>query len=53
MFTSAGQHPQNTLKDILFPTKEQSVAASQIDQTSISQPVLFVIEYALAKMSST
>jgi non-ribosomal peptide synthase protein (TIGR01720 family) len=39
------------LRDVLYPPPEQLAAARErLKQTSITQPVLFVIEYALAKM---
>lgn len=39
------------LRQILHPSPEQEEAAGrQLDQTSITQPALFVIEYALAKL---
>jgi len=39
------------LRQILYPSKEQiAEATQQIDQTAITQIVLFVIEYALAKL---
>lgn len=39
------------LRSVLYPTEEQSAAATQqLNQTFITQPVLFVIEYALAKL---
>jgi len=39
------------LRHVLYPSKEQEQeAASQLKQTAIAQPALFVIEYALAKL---
>ncbi|HEY0735322.1 MAG TPA: beta-ketoacyl synthase N-terminal-like domain-containing protein [Herpetosiphonaceae bacterium] len=39
------------LRDFLYPTNEaQADAAEQLNQTLLTQPVLFVIEYALAKL---
>ncbi|MEM9004051.1 MAG: SDR family oxidoreductase [Cyanobacteria bacterium P01_F01_bin.86] len=39
------------LRHILYPEKEHAeTAAQQLTQTAISQPALFVIEYALAKL---
>ena len=39
------------LRQVLYPSKEQvQEAASQLKQTAIAQPALFVIEYALAKL---
>lgn len=39
------------LLSILYPTPDQaSRAADRIDQTAYTQPVLFVVEYALAKL---
>ena len=39
------------LRTILYPREEQAtVAAQQLTQTYITQPALFVIEYALAKL---
>ncbi|MEA5605194.1 beta-ketoacyl synthase N-terminal-like domain-containing protein [Nostoc sp. UHCC 0252] len=39
------------LKSILYPSEEQAQeAADQLQQTAITQPALFVIEYALAKL---
>jgi acyl transferase domain-containing protein/acyl carrier protein len=39
------------LRHLIFPTEERAEgAARQLDQTSITQPALFVIEYALARM---
>jgi acyl transferase domain-containing protein len=39
------------LRTILFPPEDQQEqAAQQLTQTAITQPALFVIEYALAKM---
>lgn len=39
------------LRDLLYPAEEEcNEAARQLDQTSITQPALFVIEYALARL---
>jgi acyl transferase domain-containing protein len=39
------------LRHVLYPSEEQiQEAASQLKQTAIAQPALFVIEYALAKL---
>lgn len=39
------------LRDILYPSLEQSEEATkQLQQTAITQPALFTIEYALAKL---
>ncbi|MBV9789425.1 MAG: acyltransferase domain-containing protein [Chloroflexi bacterium] len=39
------------LRDFLYPTNEaQAAATEQLDQTQITQPALFVIEYALAQL---
>ena len=39
------------LRHVLYPTNEQAgEAASQIDQTFITQPAIFVVEYALSKL---
>ncbi len=39
------------LRQILYPEKEhESEAAEKINQTSLTQPCLFVIEYSLAKL---
>ncbi len=39
------------LKDVLFPSPEKAEAAGQLlNQTHITQPALFVIEYALAQL---
>jgi acyl transferase domain-containing protein len=38
------------LRSILYPTEDQTAAAEQLQQTAITQPALFVIEYALAKL---
>ena len=39
------------LRDIIFPSDENAAAASQqLQQTSTTQPALFVIEYALARL---
>jgi acyl transferase domain-containing protein len=41
------------LRTILYPQKEQAEAAQQLQQTHITQPALFVIEYALAQLWMT
>ncbi|WP_071189197.1 type I polyketide synthase [Trichormus sp. NMC-1] len=38
------------LRQILYPTVTTSEATQQLTQTAITQPALFVIEYALAKL---
>jgi phthiocerol/phenolphthiocerol synthesis type-I polyketide synthase E len=39
------------IKDILYPAERNlSIGSEKIDQTEITQPVIFVIEYALAKL---
>ncbi|HZN10057.1 MAG TPA: type I polyketide synthase, partial [Blastocatellia bacterium] len=39
------------LRQVLFPTDEESgAAAERLKQTAVTQPALFVIEYALAKL---
>lgn len=39
------------LRTLLYPSDEESVPASQqLDQTAITQPALFTIEYALARL---
>jgi amino acid adenylation domain-containing protein len=39
------------LKAILYPTLERSTAiTSQLEQTALTQPILFAVEYALAKL---
>ncbi len=39
------------IRDVLYPSSENAVeAAEQLKQTHITQPALFVIEYALAKL---
>lgn len=44
-------HLELDLRDILYPTDAQTTAATeQLKQTSITQPALFVIEYALAQL---
>lgn len=39
-----------SLKDILYPQENNDEAKEQINRTEISQPLLFVFEYALAKL---
>jgi amino acid adenylation domain-containing protein len=41
------------IKEILYPSSVSSVAKSRINQTEIAQPLLFVFEYALAKLLMT
>jgi acyl transferase domain-containing protein/thioesterase domain-containing protein/acyl carrier protein len=44
-------HLQMNLRDVLYPSDaEREVATYRLRQTSITQPALFVIEYALAKL---
>lgn len=44
-------HLKLDLRSCLFPTEsEAEKAAQQLQQTAIAQPVLFVVEYALAKL---
>ncbi|HJP92759.1 MAG TPA: SDR family NAD(P)-dependent oxidoreductase [Pyrinomonadaceae bacterium] len=39
------------LRDVLYPAEDASEeAARKLDQTSITQPALFVVEYALARL---
>lgn len=38
------------LRSILYPEAEQETAAEQLKQTYLTQPALFVIEYALASL---
>jgi acyl transferase domain-containing protein/thioesterase domain-containing protein/acyl carrier protein len=39
------------LRDVLYPSEAQAeIAAQQLKQTAITQPALFVIEYALAQL---
>lgn len=39
------------LRDVLYPSEQSTAAATQqLEQTSIAQPALFVIEYALASL---
>ncbi len=39
------------IRELLFPSEEQKAAANeQLDQTAFTQPALFIIEYALAKL---
>ena len=40
-----------SLRDLLMPSQEQTLeATTQLEQTAITQPALFVIEYALAQL---
>jgi len=41
-------HLNLDLRDLLYPTTEDT--SQQLEQTAITQPALFVIEYALAKL---
>jgi len=44
-------HLKIDLRDVLCPSQERTEAATQLmQQTAITQPLLFVIEYALAKL---
>lgn len=44
-------HLDLDLRDIIFPNKEYiQEAAQQLNQTFITQPALFIIEYALARL---
>src|ERR1044072_7213815 len=44
-------HLDLDLRDIIYPNEESmEVAASQLKQTYLTQPALFVIEYALARL---
>ncbi|MEP7339009.1 MAG: MupA/Atu3671 family FMN-dependent luciferase-like monooxygenase [Acidobacteriota bacterium] len=44
-------HLGTDLRDLLYPGEEQREAAAQrLDQTAYTQPALFVIEYALARL---
>ncbi|MEW6736803.1 MAG: SDR family oxidoreductase, partial [Acidobacteriota bacterium] len=38
------------LRDILYPDENSLSAAEQLNQTALTQPALFVIEYALARL---
>lgn len=38
------------IRELLYPAKDEQAASVKLGQTSITQPVLFVIEYALARM---
>lgn len=38
------------LRTVLYPTENLALATQQINQTYLTQPALFVIEYALAKL---
>ncbi|OUL18005.1 type I polyketide synthase [Nostoc sp. 106C] len=39
------------LRDVLYPSEEKTeIAAQQLKQTAITQPALFIIEYALAQL---
>ena len=45
------QHLGFDLRDVLYPNSEcRESAAQQLNQTATTQPALFVIEYALAKL---
>ena len=44
-------HLEIDLRDVLYPSEAQAEAATnQLKQTAITQPALFAIEYALAKL---
>ncbi|MDB6016434.1 MAG: Amino acid adenylation domain protein, partial [Pedosphaera sp.] len=44
-------HLNLDLRQVLYPTAEQAEAASkQLNQTFVTQPAIFVVEYALAKL---
>ncbi|MHB8790240.1 MAG: beta-ketoacyl synthase N-terminal-like domain-containing protein [Desulfobulbaceae bacterium] len=43
-------HLKLDLRDILFPAEESEEAKQLINQTYITQPALFVIEYSLARL---
>ncbi|HEX6289428.1 MAG TPA: amino acid adenylation domain-containing protein [Herpetosiphonaceae bacterium] len=38
------------LRDVLYPSAAHAAASAQLSQTSIAQPALFVVEYALAQL---
>ncbi|MFN6570005.1 beta-ketoacyl synthase N-terminal-like domain-containing protein [Dendronalium sp. ChiSLP03b] len=38
------------LRTVLYPTEDLAVATQQLNQTYLTQPAIFVIEYALAKL---
>ncbi|WP_375495215.1 beta-ketoacyl synthase N-terminal-like domain-containing protein [uncultured Nostoc sp.] len=38
------------LRTVLYPTEDLALATQQLNQTYLTQPALFVIEYALAKL---
>ncbi|MBW4447035.1 MAG: acyltransferase domain-containing protein [Spirirestis rafaelensis WJT71-NPBG6] len=38
------------IRHIVYPTENTEVASQQLQQTALTQPVLFVIEYALAQL---
>ncbi|MFW9261377.1 SDR family NAD(P)-dependent oxidoreductase [Nostoc sp. CALU 546] len=45
------QHLNLDIRQILFPTEQQiETASQQLQQTALTQPALFVIEYALAQL---
>jgi amino acid adenylation domain-containing protein len=45
------QHLGFDLRDVLYPSEENSEEASlRLKQTSVTQPALFVVEYALARV---
>ena len=51
MFRSAATHLEIDLRDVIYPHEESAETATHLmKQTSITQPALFVIEYALAKL---
>ncbi|MDV2992196.1 MAG: hypothetical protein N4J56_001850 [Chroococcidiopsis sp. SAG 2025] len=43
-------HLESDLRSCLYPTAADPEAVQQLQQTAITQPALFVIEYALAKL---
>jgi amino acid adenylation domain-containing protein/non-ribosomal peptide synthase protein (TIGR01720 family) len=43
-------HLNFDLREMLYPSSETDEAKQQLEQTAITQPVLFVIEYALAQL---
>jgi acyl transferase domain-containing protein len=38
------------LRELLFPTGDEAGAADRLNQTEVTQPALFVIEYAMARL---
>jgi acyl transferase domain-containing protein len=43
-------HLDLDLRDVLYPTAEPEAAGRRLDQTGLSQPALFTVEYALARL---